>query len=139
MKEEIKRGLVLKASILVICLSITAMVYKFAGNSNNVYDYNTIDTILTLTPSSVETLGNKRIHTWPEDVDTLDAYMKHWYEVVDTNSDGVPDIEENIFEIIEYEGFYDVPAGADSIIMVKGKLYGMNDEKTEWVRLKKNR
>ena len=139
MKEEIKRGLVLKASILVICLSITAIVYKFAGNSNNVYDHNTIDTILTLTPSSVETLDNKRIHTWPEDVDTLDAYMKHWYEVVDTNSNGEPDAEESSNKIKEYEGFYDVPAGADSIIMVKGKLYGMNDEKTEWVRLKKNR
>ena len=94
MKEEIKRGLVLKASILIICLSITAMVFKFAGNSNNVYEDNIIDTILILTPSSVETLDHKRIHTWPEDIDTLDAYMKHWYEVVDTNSDGEPDLEE---------------------------------------------
>jgi hypothetical protein len=95
MKEEIKRELVLKVSILVICLSITVMVFKFAGNSNNVYEDNTIDTILTLTPSSVETLDHKRIHTWPEDVDTLGVYMKHWYEVVDTNSDGVPDVEES--------------------------------------------
>ena len=95
MTEEVKRGWVLKFSIFIICISIIAIVYRFAGNSNNVDENNTIDTILTSTLSSVETLAHKRIHTWPEDVDTLESYMKHWYEVVDTNSNGVPDLEEN--------------------------------------------
>jgi hypothetical protein len=95
MTEEVKRGWVLKFSLFIICISIIVIVCRFAGTSNTVEGNHTIDTILTLTPSSVETLAHKRIHTWPEDVDTLDAYMKHWYEVVDTNSNGVPDLEEN--------------------------------------------
>ena len=33
------------------------------------------------------------------EIDSIDAYMEHWYEVIDTNSNGVPDSEE--------EGYYD--------------------------------
>ena len=35
-------------------------------------------------------------------MDSIDAYMKHWYEVVDTNGNGTPDAEEG-----DYYDHYD--------------------------------
>ena len=73
MNEEIKRGYVLKFSLIIICLSIVAMVFKFSSD-----DYEEQELI---------------------EIDSIDAYMEHWYEVIDTNSNGMPDSEE--------EGYYD--------------------------------
>ena len=76
MTEEVKRGLVLKVSLFVICISITVMVFKFSG-SNNVYE-----------------------DIQRQELDSIEAYMKHWYEKIDTNSNGVPDVDENKDNVI---------------------------------------
>tara|TARA_R110000824_G_scaffold33981_4_gene108505 strand:+ start:3189 stop:3527 length:339 start_codon:yes stop_codon:yes gene_type:complete len=76
MTEEVKRGLVLKVSLFVICISIVVLVFKFSG-SNNVYE-----------------------DIQKQELDSIEAYMKHWYEKIDTNGNGVPDADENKDNVI---------------------------------------
>tara|TARA_Y100000310_G_C20049141_1_gene519737 strand:+ start:201 stop:536 length:336 start_codon:yes stop_codon:yes gene_type:complete len=111
MRKEIEKGYVLKFSLAIIVIVIGVMIAKF--NSNKMEEIKV-----------------------QKEMDSIDAYMKNWYENIDTNGNGIPDLDESN-NIQRYDGFYDVPAGADSIIIVKGKLYGMNDDKTKWIRLKK--
>ena len=110
MRKEIEKGYVLKFSLAIIILAVGVMIAKY--NSNKLEEIKV-----------------------QEEMDSIDAYMKHWYETIDTNGNGVPDLDERN-GIQRYNSFYDIPAGADSIIIVKGKLYGMNKDKTKWKRLR---
>ena len=65
MTEEVKRGIVLKASIIIICVSLTVMIFKFSG-SNNVYE------------------DIKR-----KELDSIEAHIKHWYGKIDTSNNRV--------------------------------------------------
>ena len=125
MWDEIKKELVLRAAIIVIIVSILAIAMRYSWEM-----YTEANDFLNIIIED-----QKEIHV-QENMDSIDAYMEHWYEVVDTNSNGVPDADE-VENIPRYNSFYDVPAGANSVIVVKGKLYGMNGDKTEWIRLKK--
>ena len=76
MTEEVKKGLVLKGSLLVISIAIVVLVFKFSG-SNNVYE-----------------------DIQKQELDSIETYMKQWYEKIDTNGNGVPDADENKDNII---------------------------------------
>jgi len=61
----------------------------------------------------------------------------------DADGDGIPDIIMDSIDydmdcgdnqyIPEYENFWNIPAGTDSIIMVCGILYERNEDETQWV------
>ena len=67
MRERTKREYVVKLSITIICLFIVAVIFRFSGD-----DYQEQELI---------------------ELDSVDAYHQHWYEVLDTNSDGEIDGE----------------------------------------------
>ncbi len=71
MNKEITNGLVLKFSVAIICLTFIVLIFKFGMNTQQ-------EEIL------------KR------EMDSIDAYMKHWYNVVDTNGNGIPDLDEKL-------------------------------------------
>ena len=125
MRDEIEKELIFKAAIIVIVASIIAIVIR--------YSYNHYSESNKLLNTIIEDQKEIRVQ---ENIDSIDAYMENWYENIDTNSNGVPDADEEN-NIPSYNSFFDIPAGANSIIIVKGKLYGMNDDKTEWIRIKK--
>jgi hypothetical protein len=107
MREEIKKGYVLKAAIIVIIISLFAIAMRYSWNM-----YSEANDLLN---TIIEDQKEIRVQ---EEIDSIDAYMEHWYEVVDTNGNGVPDADEEK-NIPRYKSFYDIPAGAGSIIIVK--------------------
>ena len=125
MRDEIKKELVLRAAIIVIIVSILAIAMRYSWNI-----YSECNDLLNTIIEDQKGVNNK------QEMDSIDVYMENWYENIDTNSNGVPDADEEE-NIPRYNSFFDVPAGANSVILVKGKLYGMNGDKTEWIRLKK--
>ena len=125
MRDEIKKELVFKAAIIIIIVSILAIAMRYSWEM-----YTEANDFLNII---IEDQKEIRVQ---ENIDSIDAYMENWYENIDTNSNGVPDADEEN-NIPSYNSFFDIPAGANSIIIVKGKLYGMNDDKTEWIRIKK--
>jgi hypothetical protein len=58
--------------------------------TNTTQDERTYEELLSIEPDYIyyDTTGSQR------EADSIDAYMKYWYEVLDTNSDGeIDDIE----------------------------------------------
>tara|TARA_R110001592_G_scaffold3212_1_gene18029 strand:+ start:1727 stop:2152 length:426 start_codon:yes stop_codon:yes gene_type:complete len=68
----------------------------WTGTTQGVYDTMTeAELMLSKEPDCIyyDTLE------WQREEDSINAYMKHWYEVLDTNSDG--DIDDSTIEWLE--------------------------------------
>lgn len=72
----------MKDSILILLL-ISAVYISVMGIAqiNNAYDKQTTDWTGTHQ-------GEQDSLYWQREEDSINAYMRHWYEVLDTNSDG---------------------------------------------------
>jgi len=87
MKEMIKDSTLILLLISAVYLSVMGITQV-----RNAHDKQTTDWTGT----------HQGVHDslyWQREEDSINAYMRHWYEVLDTNSDG--EIDDTVIEWLE--------------------------------------